>query len=65
MISPLAIPEAASETVANSERWDVRLETANPGESLFVLLTDPGQAGELTMHGTLAKVRPLYAPFPT
>lgn len=48
MISPFDIPEAASETV-NSGTRDVRLETANTGESLFVLLTDPVQAGELTI----------------
>lgn len=46
MISPLDIPVVAAETVANSGRWDVRLETANTGESLFVL--HPVQAGELT-----------------
>lgn len=48
MISPLDIPVAAAETVANSGRRDVRLETANTWESLFVLLTHPVQAGELT-----------------
>lgn len=48
MISPFDIPEATSETV-NSGTRDVRLETANTGESLFVLVTDPVQAGEVTI----------------